>query len=156
MNDTRQDAWTQDEDLKLAETVLRFIREGRTQLEAFREVANKLSRTSAACGFRWNATIRKQYQNAIQSAKEERKSGLKEEAVIYDKNEPKEKNTIDSAIQLLIKMKSQFPDDNIFVDKANQEKLDYLESENEMLKDQVERYDHAWQEMQTIWSSLKD
>jgi RsfA family transcription factor len=156
MNDTRQDAWTQDEDLTLAETVLRFIREGKTQLEAFREVANKLSRTSAACGFRWNATIRKQYQHAIQSAKEERKSGLKKEAVVTDFNEPKEKDTIDSAIQLLIKMKSQFPDDNILVDKVNQKKLDYLESENEKLKGQVERYDHAWHEMQTIWSSLKD
>ena len=156
MNDTRQDAWSQDEDLTLAETVLRFIREGRTQLEAFKEVANKLSRTSAACGFRWNATIRKQYLHAIHAAKEERKSGLRKEVVLSDDNEPKEKETIDSAIQLLTKMKSQFPDKNIFIDKANQEKLSYLESENEKLKNQLKRYNSAWQEMQTIWSSLKD
>jgi RsfA family transcription factor len=35
---TRQDAWTQDEDILLAEVVLRHIREGGTQLSAFEEV----------------------------------------------------------------------------------------------------------------------
>ncbi len=56
---TRQDAWTEEEDKILAETVLRYIRDGKTQLEAFKMVAEHLSRTSAACGFRWNATLRK-------------------------------------------------------------------------------------------------
>src|SRR5690625_310927 len=70
MNTTRQDAWTKDEDTLLAEVVLRYIREGRTQLEAFKEVAKRLSRTSAACGFRWNATIRKQYAEERRVGKE--------------------------------------------------------------------------------------
>lgn len=52
MTTVRQDAWTQDEDMYLAEVVLRYIREGGTQLAAFEEVGRKLSRTSAACGFR--------------------------------------------------------------------------------------------------------
>ncbi|WP_078576120.1 RsfA family transcriptional regulator [Salipaludibacillus agaradhaerens] len=69
----RQDAWNHDEDLLLAETVLRHIREGGTQLAAFDEVAEKLSRTPAACGFRWNSTVRKQYDSAIQLAKKARK-----------------------------------------------------------------------------------
>lgn len=34
MNATRQDSWMGDEDAILAETVLRYIREGKTQLEA--------------------------------------------------------------------------------------------------------------------------
>ncbi|SER64172.1 RsfA family transcriptional regulator [Salipaludibacillus aurantiacus] len=69
----RQDAWNQDEDLLLAETVLKHIREGGTQLAAFEEVADKLSRTSAACGFRWNSSVRKKYDSAIQLAKKARK-----------------------------------------------------------------------------------
>lgn len=73
MTTARQDAWNQDEDLLLAEVVLRHIREGSTQLAAFEEVGKKLSRTSAACGFRWNSYVRKQYQQAIQIAKEQRK-----------------------------------------------------------------------------------
>ena len=45
----RQDAWSEENDLLLAETVLRHVREGSTQLNAFEEVGDRLNRTSAAC-----------------------------------------------------------------------------------------------------------
>lgn len=73
MTTTRQDAWSKDEDILLAEVVLRLIREGGTQLQAFEEVGKLLSRTSAACGFRWNSYVRKQYKSAIELAKSQRK-----------------------------------------------------------------------------------
>ena len=69
----RQDAWTDENDLLLAETVLRHVREGSTQLNAFEEVGDKLNRTSAACGFRWNAVVRHQYEKALELAKKQRK-----------------------------------------------------------------------------------
>jgi len=69
----RQDAWTEENDLLLAETVLRHVREGSTQLNAFEEVGDKLNRTSAACGFRWNAVVRHNYEKALQLAKKQRK-----------------------------------------------------------------------------------
>ncbi len=69
----RQDAWTEEDDLLLAETVLRHVREGSTQLNAFEEVGDKLNRTSAACGFRWNAVVRHTYDKALQLAKKQRK-----------------------------------------------------------------------------------
>ncbi|WP_033827472.1 RsfA family transcriptional regulator [Bacillus andreraoultii] len=69
----RQDAWTDENDLLLAETVLRHVREGSTQLNAFEEVGDKLNRTSAACGFRWNAVVRHKYEKALQLAKKQRK-----------------------------------------------------------------------------------
>lgn len=69
----RQDAWTEENDLLLAETVLRHVREGSTQLNAFEEVGDKLNRTSAACGFRWNAVVRHQYEKALSLAKKQRK-----------------------------------------------------------------------------------
>lgn len=69
----RQDAWSHDDDLLLAETVLRHIREGSTQLNAFEEVGDKLNRTGAACGFRWNAVVRNHYLDAIEIAKKQRK-----------------------------------------------------------------------------------
>ncbi len=72
MPSTRQDAWTEDDDLLLAEVTLRHIREGSTQLAAFEEVAEKLGRTPAACGFRWNSCVRKNYDAAIQIAKSQR------------------------------------------------------------------------------------
>ncbi|WP_075983235.1 RsfA family transcriptional regulator [Bacillus massilinigeriensis] len=69
----RQDAWTDENDLLLAETVLRHVREGSTQLNAFEEVGDKLNRTSAACGFRWNAVVRHRYEKALSLAKKQRK-----------------------------------------------------------------------------------
>ncbi|MCL6574160.1 MAG: RsfA family transcriptional regulator [Bacillus sp. (in: Bacteria)] len=73
MMKVRQDAWTDENDLLLAETVLRHVREGSTQLNAFEEVGDKLNRTSAACGFRWNAVVRHRYEKALQLSKKQRK-----------------------------------------------------------------------------------
>ncbi|WML43599.1 RsfA family transcriptional regulator [Neobacillus sp. PS3-40] len=89
MSPTRQDAWTQDEDLLLAEIVLRHIREGGTQLQAFEEVGKQLSRTSAACGFRWNSYVRKQYKSGIELSKKQRKD-LKKQSNVSDFDQPKE------------------------------------------------------------------
>ena len=83
MSTTRQDAWSNDEDILLAEIVLRHIREGGTQLQAFEEVGKLLSRTSAACGFRWNSYVRKQYKSGIELAKKQRKQ-VKKSFVVED------------------------------------------------------------------------
>jgi len=69
----RQDAWTEENDLLLAETVLRHVREGSTQLNAFEEVGDQLDRTSAACGFRWNSVVRQRYEQALSLARKQRK-----------------------------------------------------------------------------------
>ena len=84
----RQDAWTEEDDLLLAETVLRHVREGSTQLNAFEEVGDKLNRTSAACGFRWNAVVRHTYDKALALAKKQRKQlqrilGSKEKTALH-------------------------------------------------------------------------
>ncbi|MFC7060736.1 RsfA family transcriptional regulator [Halobacillus seohaensis] len=80
MPKVRQDAWSHEDDLLLAETVLRHIREGGTQLKAFDEVGDVLNRTSAACGFRWNAEIRQKYEQAVDLAKKQRKEKKRNEA----------------------------------------------------------------------------
>jgi len=157
MNATRQDAWTGDEDIILAETVLRHIREGKTQLEAFKEVAKRLSRTSAACGFRWNATIRKQYQEAINTAKEERKQGGRNQNWYEDNSNIKQdKHTLDTAISLLEQMKMDCADTNNNLQIEKEKLLEHLKQENVRLKEQLQRYDEAWKEMGNLWSWVKN
>lgn len=73
---TRSDAWTAEDDNKLAEIVLRHIREGSTQLNAFVEAASLLGRTPAACGYRWNGVVRRYYEEAIKQAKQEKKQRM--------------------------------------------------------------------------------
>lgn len=157
MNTTRQDAWTKDEDLLLAEIVLRYIREGKTQLEAFKEVAKQLSRTSAACGFRWNATIRKQYQHAIEIAKAARKEGNQNNSIHPIEFENSDENDpIDTAILLLKKIKFSTSDQEIITDKKEKEELHQLQEENKYLREQLGRFDNAWDEMGKLWHWVKD
>ncbi|GMX64443.1 sporulation specific transcriptional regulator GerR [Paenibacillus elgii] len=68
----RRDAWQPSEDELLANIILEHIKQGSTQLRAFEEASARLSRTSAACGFRWNSEVRKRYEEAIQKAKSQR------------------------------------------------------------------------------------
>lgn len=101
---TRQDAWTEEEDILLADTVLRHIREGGTQLKAFEEVGKQLGRTGAACGFRWNSCIRKQYADAIEAAKLEKKSKSRRKQPARPdpaEGEPMEGNQLNSLSRLL-------------------------------------------------------
>lgn len=152
MNATRQDAWTKDEDILLADTVLRYIREGKTQLEAFKEVAQKLSRTPAACGFRWNATIRKQYEQEVQMAKEERKKGNRNNFWCTEKSH--DQDTIETAILLLEKMKSNIGQADASQYRV-QELTKQLERENLHLKEKLARYERAWDEIGKLLNLVK-
>lgn len=68
----RKDKWLTSEDILLAKTVISHISKGSTQINAFDTVADALNRTPAACGFRWNSEVRKDYMNEIRQAKTER------------------------------------------------------------------------------------
>lgn len=76
MTKLRQDAWSHEEDILLKGTVLKYIKSGQTQLEAFDLVAKELHRTPAACGFRWNKELRGRYQAEIGEAKILRQTSL--------------------------------------------------------------------------------
>lgn len=73
----RQDAWLKENDELLAEAVLRHVKEGSTQLNAFEEAGDALNRTAAACGFRWNAVVRRLYDKELAEAKKERKERMR-------------------------------------------------------------------------------
>lgn len=155
MNVTRQDAWSKEEDIILAETVLRYIREGKTQLEAFKEVAKELSRTSAACGFRWNASIRKQYHDAITHAREKRKRAGKQNAwkILQENKEMTGDDPIETAITLLKQMQAT-DSNNPFDDeqREHEKEVEALKQKNAALEEQLLRYHQAWEEMGKLWN----
>lgn len=69
----RRDSWQAEEDRLLVTTVLTYIKEGKTQLQAFDHVSSVLGRTVAGVGFRWNGTLRKHYEDNMAEAKRFRK-----------------------------------------------------------------------------------
>lgn len=80
--ETRKDGWDTEADLYLAQTVLKHIESGSTQLKAFEEASEPLKRTSGACGFRWNGALRKQYEEAIERAKKVRLQNKNQDKVV--------------------------------------------------------------------------
>lgn len=155
MTIARQDAWSQDEDLLLAEVVLRHIREGSTQLKAFEEVGKQLSRTSAACGFRWNSFVRKQYKSGVELAKKQRKEQVvrdtsfeaevkenvgelneQEIATEWIRETPSASTiSLQEVISYLTKMDESFKIDREEKERSSQRSY-YLEQENDRLREE--------------------
>lgn len=135
----RQDAWTPDDDLLLAEVTLRYIREGETQLRAFEEVAEKLGRTAAACGFRWNSTVRENYEAAIAMAKAHRqKNKLKRK----NRKRLEKKAPVESLQQAVEHQTNEFAIDmDAVIQFLQQQQQLYLEAlnKNQLLEEQVQK-----------------
>lgn len=148
MEKKRQDAWTSDEDIVLAEIVLRHIRHGKTQLEAFKEAGAKLSRTAAACGFRWNATLRKKYVEGVEIAKRNKKKEQQTEYVVNGKGE--ENSSLDQAILLLKKLKDNSDKHSFHVNERTE--LERLKEENKRLSEIIKHYEAALTEIHNIWN----
>lgn len=142
MNGSRQDAWTVSEDRVLADTVLRYIKEGGTQLHAFKDAGEQLKRTAAACGFRWNANIRKAYERQISEAKQIRKDA--QLGAVLDLSEH---TALDSAIMLLESLKKE---------NCESEEMDYkllyakMKEDNIRLEQLMNEYEDIWKQMYTL------
>lgn len=171
MTSARQDAWNQDEDLLLAEVVLRHIREGSTQLAAFDEVGRKLSRTSSACGFRWNSYVRKQYKSAIEIAKEQRKDKSVKRVDTYDdfkqgteqrqenvldEKQPHDSLTFEQVLTFLQKMQQKITSNKGIIQDYEklEDKLDKLKGENEILKQDLNSYKEKCQLIEEDYKAL--
>ncbi|PFN23216.1 RsfA family transcriptional regulator [Bacillus cereus] len=135
---SRQDSWTNDNDLLLASTVLQNIRNGGTQLAAFKEVAKLLNRTPGACGFRWNSYVRKQYQEEIQQAKQNREVGNNISPPQQKKETYSLSMTLDDIILFLQNYKKTYEFTNL------QSQIKNLETENHSLLQRVTMYEEEY------------
>jgi prespore-specific regulator len=173
----RQDAWTADDDLILAEVTLRHIREGGTQLRAFEEVGERIGRTAAACGFRWNSCVRKKYEAAIAIAKAQRqkrnqarKSGAVTDGdtgVAGQLQEPgrhdpvsEQSISIDAVIRFLRQWKHTYQDMSRQIKslekelRETQEKLAAVEKEKEELEKQVNSVQNDYRTVNDDYKTL--
>jgi len=159
----RQDAWTPDDDLVLAEVTLRHIREGSTQLAAFEEVAEKLGRTPAACGFRWNSFVRKKYEAAIQIAKAQRQKrnqwkGGRLRLSGQLQGDQETISSLDAIIRYLRRHKNEVAElrkrqkELAKELKQREERIEQLVKENEEMKN---RLDHVETDYQTVNDDYK-
>ncbi|VEF48509.1 spore coat protein regulator protein YlbO [Bacillus freudenreichii] len=150
----RQDAWTSEEDRLLADLVLSHIREGSTQLKAFKEAGAKLARTAAACGFRWNSYVRKAYQNEIILAKKDRKNTQGNSSSLTTPTESaamEDREDAHLSIRDVISYLNGLQEDQ----EANIQSYSMLKEENRMLRQKVEEFNRKLEEMQKEYGLLK-
>ncbi|GGL44829.1 hypothetical protein [Sporolactobacillus putidus] len=163
MPSIRQDAWSHTEDVRLAETILRHIGEGSTQLAAFREAGGLLSRTPAACGFRWNSSVRKQFEKEMKEAKERRREYKKHkktptaqvETEISAESPFSETSVSEPFIDQMIRFLSQLKtgsSSKLSHDMKTQ--LDRLKTENRMLDEAYRRLEKEYSGMKKNYASL--
>lgn len=170
MSAVRQDAWSEEDDLILAETTLRHIREGSTQLTAFEEVGEKIGRTAAACGFRWNSCVRKRYDAAIQIAKAQRQkrniqrksaSSAANAVAVYSaiggrmETLSEESISIDAVIRFLRQWKTTYQDVNRQI-KNMEKELREKDEELDRLRKDNERMRKEMSEVQTDYRTVND
>lgn len=55
----RSDGWTDEHDAIVVDVVIDYVRNGETQLNAFKVAGQKIGRTQEAVGYRWNVKLRK-------------------------------------------------------------------------------------------------
>lgn len=125
--------WTEGEDRLLKKTVLEAIRQGGTQIEAFRKVGEKLNRTPGSCGFRWNAVIKQQDPHAFRDAKKERVTKQ------LRKNKEERWSSVYALIPLLKQLETK--------EKSLKEHLNHLENRRQKLE---ERYQLLKEENQGL------
>lgn len=176
MTAVRQDAWSTEDDLILAEVTLRHIREGSTQLTAFEEVGERIGRTAAACGFRWNSCIRKKYDAAIGIAKAQRqkRNYLKkqgsivgnsaiaslasvelEEGIYRSEGVTEETISIDAVIRFLRGWKNTVQETNRHM-KSLEKELREREEELDLLRKHNTRLSAQVNEVQTDYRVVND
>jgi len=152
----RKDIWKPSDDELLAETILEHIKRGSTQLKAFQEVGEQLGRTAAACGFRWNSEVRKQYEEQIKEAKQIRSSlkikpqieGIAKVSTIHNQVNP-----LDAIMDQLSRYRATFEN----MEKQIRELRDELTTKDtliESLKQQIEDSKTPQEKMTDDYKSL--
>ncbi|PTM59981.1 hypothetical protein [Desmospora activa] len=146
-------SWSAEEDRILTEEVLASVRQGQSQLETFERVGRRIGRTAGACGFRWNAVLRKREMRAFQKAKHER----------VTKQLQRNRSSGDSlkgVIRSLRQMDQAYREDQQKLDqmerlrRERERKLRDLKEKHNLLKDEWESFRNFQDEIKDRYASL--
>lgn len=89
----KRNKWTSDQDNILATTVIEYVKNGHTQSAACKTVSIIINRPESACRFRWNSTLRKNYEEQLLQAKLVAKTTVNK-AIKPNKNDDSNNNRV--------------------------------------------------------------
>lgn len=171
-NNLDGELWTPDDDLMLAEMVLRHVRSGHTILDACREMEEQSNgkRTATASKYRWFTKLKLQYASAYELAKQDGKKirnfkkkrvnqGERLEDIVENvlNTEQEREISVDDILVLVKQFKKQEEkkaDNESELLKVKRE-IDKLKKENSALKDENKELKHSLKNVDTDYKQLK-
>ncbi|QKG85252.1 hypothetical protein GXN76_12715 [Kroppenstedtia pulmonis] len=140
--------WSEEEDELLAAVVLKSVRDGGNQLDAFEEVSRKIGRTPGACGFRWNAVVRKKKADSFYRAKKQRVAN-------HLKKKRESSFTLKEIIQQLRDFERQYQMDQIEL-KQLQERLNERKYQLKRITEENLQLNKEWEEYNDFQHEIKN
>lgn len=162
VNNLQGEIWTKDDDVLLAETILRTVRNGGTIIDGCRnfEEVTEGKRTEQASKFRWHTRLSDQYKAAYELAKEQGKSNKSKSRInqgeryervmdtILNKDEEEELD-IEDVFVVVKKFRDQQKSKEASSGKIKRENK-RLKKENEKLKDKLKKMEDNTKEYMEI------
>lgn len=138
--ESRKGNWSEEEDQFLSNTVIQYIQERKTQLEAFKDVAETIHRTPAACGYRWNAKLRNDFQEELKQTKSDKRADSSINQPFHQEERNIEaENPLQVALQYL-----ECLDKYRLHSLESIQELSELKRENEQLKRKLAYFEQAY------------
>ena len=148
----RSDSWAEEQDLLLAKIVLKYIRDGKTQKDAFEEAGSQLSRTAAACSYRWNNEIKDKYESAVEIAKKTRLQMIKTGKVTVQQEE--EEPIINSPFAMPQRSQKSMTSPLLAQISEVFQAYEKLKEENEALKNHIQSMESARNQMENDYKTM--
>lgn len=155
----RRDQWNTESDKLVGDTVIRYIKNGGSQMDAFKEAANKLDRTAAAVGFRFNSKIRQTIEDKLKDAKTARLKLKRNENVKSETNNIVKKQIVVNDLDIPVAsprevtIESVMKDIAFLLEKNNVDKA--MEEENVRLRARNQELELKLSEVNNVFNALK-
>ncbi|MDZ5470862.1 Myb-like DNA-binding domain-containing protein (plasmid) [Bacillus sp. 31A1R] len=150
---TRKDAWTEEDDQFLYETVMEYTQNGDSKASAYRKASDVLGRTVTACAYRWNRQLKHKMKiNHIKEVSSDQKEeSLCTELMVIETNHSElESIQLDDVIQFLIDYNKQ--NEGIQMEYENKG----LKEEHQLLSDKQRELEQLYEEKLLSFKQLRE
>jgi len=154
-NNLQGDIWTEDDDVMLAETILRNVRNGKTVMDGCREMEQQTEgkRTASASKFRWFTKLVDQYKAGYELAKQEGKAAKERKKKKVNKGERFEE-IMQTVLEKTDEVEKEVsPDDFVILAKKFKQQQ---EAKEKSLSNNEKQINELTRKVQKLEGQLKD
>ncbi|MFE8703290.1 Myb-like DNA-binding domain-containing protein [Cytobacillus sp. FJAT-54145] len=141
----RKDAWTEEEDQQLKETVLEYVQNGDTKKSAFKKASEMLGRTVSACSYRWNKELKSKLDDPTENSLNE---------IIDNQTSTKDEISLSSIIEYLSQYKENPIHELVAENDALLKQKNQLTSDQEQLEKRFKKKSDEYEKLLSKYESV--